>query len=88
MSKKALVSVYDKVAGLYSPVMTEVNIDSAVRNFKLGGKQNQQISACPQDYELHLICLMDDETGLVLPSSEEQSGPICLFKAIDLFSAE
>lgn len=88
MSKKALVSVYDKVAGLYSPVMTEVNIDSAIRNFKLGAKQNQQISACPQDYELHLISLMDDETGLVFPSSEEQSGPICLFKAIDLFSAE
>ena len=88
MSKKVLVSVFDKVAGLYSPVMTEVNIDSAIRNFKFGAKQNQQISACPQDYELHLICLMDDETGLVIPSSEEQSGPICLFKAIDLFSAE
>lgn len=88
MSKKVLVSVFDKVAGLYSPVMTEVNIDSAIRNFKLGAKQNQQISSCPQDYELHLICLMDDETGLVIPSSEEQSGPICLFKAIDLFPAE
>lgn len=88
MSKKVLVSVFDKVAGLYSPVMTEVNIDSAIRNFKLGAKQNQQISACPQDYELHLICLIDDETGLVFSSSEEQSGPICLFKAIDLFPAE
>ena len=56
MSNKVLVSVYDKVAGLYSPVMTEVNTDSAIRNFKLGAKQNAQISACPQDYELHLIC--------------------------------
>lgn len=88
MSKKVLVSVFDKVAGLYSPVMTEVNIDSAIRNFKLGAKQNQQIGACPQDYELHLICLIDDETGLVIPSSEEQLGPVCLFKAIDLFPAE
>ena len=57
MSNKVLVSVYDKVAGLYSPVMTEVNTDSAIRNFKLGAKQNAQISACPQDYELHLIVL-------------------------------
>lgn len=88
MSKKVLISVFDKVAGLYSPVMTDVNIDSAIRNFKIGAKQNQQISACPQDYELHLICLMDDETGLIIPNSEEQSGPICLFKAIDLFPAE
>lgn len=88
MSKKALVSVYDKVAGLYSPVMTEVNIDSAIRNFKLGAKQNQQISACPQDYELHLICLFDDETGLAFPSSDDQTRPVCLFKAADLFSAE
>lgn len=88
MSKKVLVSVFDKVAGLYSPVMTEVNSESAIRNFKIGAKQNQQISASPQDYELHLICLVDDETGLVISSSEEQSGPICLFKAIDLFPAE
>ena len=88
MSNKVLVSVYDKVAGLYSPVMTEVNTDSAIRNFKLGAKQNTQISACPQDYELHLICSMDDETGLVFRSTEEQSAPICLFKAVDLFSVE
>ena len=46
MSKKVLVSVFDKIAGLYSPVMTEINPDSAIRNFKIGAKQNQQISAC------------------------------------------
>ena len=34
MSKKVLVSVFDKVAGLYSPAMTEINPDSAIRNFK------------------------------------------------------
>lgn len=84
MSNKVLVSVYDKVAGLYSPVMTEANTDSAIRNFKLGAKQNAQISACPQDYELHFICSMDDETGLV----SEHSAPVCLFKAVDLFAAE
>ena len=53
MSKKALVSVYDKVACLYSPVMTEVNPESAIRNFKIGAKQNQQINACPEDYWLY-----------------------------------
>lgn len=88
MSNKVLVSVYDKVAGLYSPVITEVNIDSAIRNFKLGAKQNTQVSACPQDYELHLICSFEDESGLVFRSNEEQSAPICLFKAVDLFSAD
>ena len=63
MSEKVLVSVFDKVAKLYSPVMTEVNQESAIRNFKIGAKQNAQISACPEDYELHLVGFWDDETG-------------------------
>lgn len=86
MSKKALVlvSVYDKVSNLYSPVMTEVNRDSAVRNFKIGAKQNAQISACPQDYELRFLGYFNDETGCVYSQGE----PEILFEAKDLFPAE
>lgn len=86
MSEKVLVSVYDKVSNLYSPVMTEVNQESAVRNFKLGAKQNQQISACPDDYELRLVGFWDDETGKVVGYSGDT--PVTLFKAKDLFPAE
>ena len=84
MSKKVLVSVFDKVSQLYSPVMTEVNRDSAVRNFKIGAKQNAQISACPQDYELRFLGCFNDETGCVYSQSE----PEILFEAKDLFPAE
>lgn len=84
MSEKVLVSVFDKVSQLYSPVMTEVNRDSAVRNFKIGAKQNAQISACPQDYELRFLGYFNDETGCVYSQSE----PELLFEAKDLFPAD
>lgn len=84
MSEKVLVSVFDKVSQLYSPVMTEVNRDSAVRNFKIGAKQNAQISACPQDYELRFLGYFNDETGCVYSQSE----PEILFEAKDLFQDE
>nr|DAV86050.1 MAG TPA: DNA binding protein [Microviridae sp.] len=84
MSEKVLVSVFDKVSQLYSPVLTEVNRDSAVRNFKIGAKQNAQISACPQDYELRFLGYFNDETGCVYSQSE----PEILFEAKDLFPAE
>lgn len=86
MSEKVLVSVFDKVSNLYSPVMTEVNQESAVRNFKLGAKQNPQISACPDDYELRLVGFWDDETGKVVSFLGDT--PVTLFKAKDLFPAE
>lgn len=84
MSEKVLVSVFDKVSQLYSPVMTEVNKDSAIRNFKIGAKQNAQISACPQDYDLRFLGYFNDETGCVYSQSE----PEILFEAKDLFPAE
>lgn len=88
MSKKVLVSVFDKVAGLYSPVMTEVNPDSAIRNFQIGAKQNQQITACPEDYCLVLLGTVDDETGAIAPVDTADGSPAILFKAKDLFPAE
>ena len=86
MSDKVLVSVFDKVANLYSPVMVEVNKESAIRNFKIGAKQNAQISACPEDYELRLIGFWDDETGKVVGYSDDNS--VLLFQAKDLFPNE
>ncbi|MBS6276025.1 MAG: hypothetical protein KH423_07470 [Actinomycetaceae bacterium] len=86
MSDKVLVSVFDKVANLYSPVMVEVNKESAIRNFKIGAKQNAQISACPGDYELRLVGFWDDETGKIVGYSDDNS--VLLFQAQDLFSAE
>lgn len=88
MSKKVLVSVFDKVAGLYSPAMTEINPDSAIRNFKIGAKQNQQISACPEDYCLVLLGTVDDETGSIISVDSADGSPAILFQAKDLFPAE
>jgi len=86
MSDKVLVSVFDKVANMYSPVMVEVNKESAIRNFKIGAKQNAQISACPEDYELRLVGFWDDETGKIVGYTDDNS--VLLFKAQDLFPAE
>lgn len=88
MSRKVLVSVFDKVAGLYSPVMTEVNPDSAIRNFKIGARQNQQISACPADYCLVLIGTVDDETGKIASVDTPNGSPAILLQAQDLFQNE
>uniref|UniRef100_A0AAU8B1R1 Nonstructural protein n=1 Tax=Dulem virus 105 TaxID=3145582 RepID=A0AAU8B1R1_9VIRU len=88
MSKKVLVSVFDKVAGLYSPAMTEINPDSAIRNFKIGAKQNQQINVCPEDYCLVFLGTVDDETGSIAPVESADGSPVILFQAKDLFPAE
>lgn len=88
MSKKVLVSVFDKVAGLYSPAMTEINPDSAIRNFKIGAKQNQQINACSEDYCLVLLGTIDDETGEIEPVDKIEGRPVVLFQAKELFPAE
>lgn len=88
MSDKVLVSVFDKVAGLYSPVMTEVNSDSAIRNFKIGAIKNQQINACPEDYCLVLLGTVNDETGSIAPVETDDGSPAILFQAKDLFPVE
>lgn len=88
MSKKALVSVFDKVAGLYSPVMTEINTDSAIRNFKIGAKQNVQISASPDDYCLVLLGTFNDESGEIGPVDNVDGYSPILIQAKDLFPAE
>ena len=88
MSKKVLVSVFFFFSGLYSPAMTEINPDSAIRNFKIGAKQNQQINACPEDYCLVLLGTVDDETGLIAPVETSDGSPAILFQAKDLFPAE
>lgn len=58
---KVLVSVYDKVANIYSAPMVEPNIDVAMRNFKLGVRQNQMIMSNPGDFELVLVGTFRDE---------------------------
>lgn len=85
---KVLVSVFDKVSGLYSPVMTEINADSAIRNFKIGAKQNPQINASPEDYCLVLLGTFDDESGVIVPVEPSNGSPTILFQAKDLFSVE
>lgn len=60
---KILVSVYDKVANIYSAPMVEPNIDVAKRNFKFGVRQNQVIMSNPGDFELVLVGAFQDEGG-------------------------
>lgn len=88
MSKKVLVSVFDKVAGLFSPAMTEINPDSAIRNFRIGAKQNSQISATPDDYCLVLLGTVDDETGEIATVGKVDGFLPVLIQARDLFPAE
>jgi hypothetical protein len=88
MSKKVLVSVYDKVSGLFSPAMTEINPDSAIRNFKIGAKQNSQISASPDDYCLVLLGTFDDESGEIGPVGKIDGFLPVLIQAQDLFQTE
>ena len=87
MSKKVLVSVYDKVACLYFPVMTEINLEVAVRNFREGARKNPQIGAFPSDYELHHLGYFDDETGQVLPVSDNvlETGNHIVIRAEEVF---
>jgi hypothetical protein len=87
MSKKVLVSVYDKVACLYCPVITEVNLDVAVRNFREGARNNSQIAAYPSDYELHHLGYFDDETGQILPVSDNvlETGNHIVIRAEEVF---
>ena len=67
--RKVLVSVYDKVAGIYSAPMTEPNFEVAQRNFKIGVRQNQMITVNPGDFELVVLAVFDDETGVVFPNT-------------------
>lgn len=87
MSKKVLVSVYDKVACLYFPIMTEINLEVAVRNFREGARKNPQIGAYPSDYELHHVGYFDDETGQVLPVSDNvlETGNHIVIRAEEVF---
>ena len=87
MSKKVLVSVYDKVACLYFPVMTEINLEVAVRNFREGARKNPQIGAFPSDYELHHVGYFDDETGQVIPVSSNvlETGNHIVIRAEEVF---
>lgn len=87
MSKKVLVSVYDKVACLYFPVMTEINLEVAIRNFREGARKNPQIGAFPSDYELHHVGYFDDETGQILPVSGNvlETGNHIVIRAEEVF---
>lgn len=87
MSKKVLVSVYDKIANLYFPIITEINLEVAVRNFREGAKKNPQIGAYPSDYELHHVGYFDDETGEVLPvtSNVLETGNHIVIRAEEIF---
>ena len=58
---KILVSVYDKVANIYSAPMVEPYFDVAKRNFRFGVRQNQVIMSNPGDFELVLVGTFQDE---------------------------
>lgn len=59
--QKVLISVYDKVADLYSAPMVEPNVEVAKRNFKMGVAKNQMIMTNPGDFELVVIGYFNDQ---------------------------
>ena len=60
---KILVSVYDKVANIYSAPMVEPNIDVAKRNFRFGVRQNQVIMSNPGE-------CVDGSSPISLPGAD------------------
>lgn len=64
--KKVLISVYDKLAGIYSAPIVEPNVDVAIRNFVMGIRNNQMIMSNPDDFHLVIVGFFNDQ-----PSNSE-----------------
>jgi hypothetical protein len=61
---KRYYAIYDKIAKTYSGLFEQQNDAVASRLFE-GQQKNKEsyISVKPEDFSLHYICTMEDETG-------------------------
>ena len=62
---KKYYAIYDKVAKSYSGLFEQQNDAVASRLFESQQKNKDSfISMKPEDFQLHYICTMEDETGI------------------------
>lgn len=68
---KKYYAIYDKVAKNYSGLIEFQNDAVASRLFKNEQKDKDSfISIKPEDFQLHYICAMEDETGEIVDNTK------------------
>lgn len=71
MSTVSVYSVLDTKSGMYGPLITFVNDNTALRSFQemiISPDENSLLSMYPTDYCLYCIGQFDNELGLLRPS--------------------
>lgn len=68
---KRYYAIYDKVAKTYSSLFDQQNDAVASRLFESQQKNKDSfISVKPEDFQLHYICTMEDETGQIVDNTK------------------
>lgn len=84
--KKIIICIYDKKAGYDQPILLP-NEGVAIRSF---GEQcqnkdpNNILKKHPEDFELHVLGMMNTMTGQILPNEQ----PVCIAKASQYITKE
>ena len=63
---KPIFAIKDEAAGIFMDPMTDINKDTAIRNFEFAFKNNQIINFRPSDFSLWHVADYDNESGEVL----------------------
>ena len=64
-------AIYDKTAKTYGGIFQQTNDATASRLFQSQQKNKESlISMKPEDFSLHYICAMDDETGNIVDATQ------------------
>lgn len=67
--KKAVFSVYDNKAAVYSNPFYAVNVAVASRDFAQAcNDRNSGLAIHPDDYSLYQVAVFDDDSGLFTPT--------------------
>ena len=68
---KRYYAIYDKVAKTYSSLFEQQTDAVASRLFESQQKNKDSfISMKPEDFQLHYICTMEDETGQIIDNTK------------------
>lgn len=68
---KRYYAIYDKVAKINSGLFEQQNDAVASRLFESQQKNKDSfISVKPEDFQLHYICTMEDETGQIIDNTK------------------
>jgi 23S rRNA maturation-related 3'-5' exoribonuclease YhaM len=68
---KRYYAIHDKIAKTYSGLFEQQNDAVASRLFESQQKNKDSfISMKPEDFQLHYICTMEDETGQIIDNTK------------------